>query len=178
MELTIRPMTREDWGEVVEIYYQGILSNMATYEYECPTYDVWDKAHLEDCRLVAESDFQVVAWAALLPYSNRSCFSGVAELSIYVDSNHKRKGVGEKLLTALVQQAEAKGFWSLQAVIFEENVPSLKLHEKCGFRRIGTRERLAKDRFGQWRTVVLMEYRKQSDKAGGCDCEMMRGQDC
>lgn len=170
MDIVIRPMTEEDWSEVVEIYFQGMQSNLATYEYECPDYQTWDRAHLKECRLVAELDYQVVAWAALLPYSPRKCFSGVAELSIYVDNDCKRQGIGEKLLNELVAQAEAKGFWSLQSVIFEENIPSIKLHEKCGFRRIGTRERLARDRYGQWRTVVLMEHRKQSDKNQTCDC--------
>lgn len=175
MEIDIRPMTREDWGEVVEIYFQGIQSNMATYEYECPTYEVWDATHLPDCRLVAEYDCEVIGWAALQPFSHRKCFSGVAELSVYVDADYRQKGVGEKLLQALAQDAMAKGFWSLQAVIFEENLPSIRLHEKCGFRRVGTRERLAKDRFGLWRSVVIMELRKQSDKNQTCDCDMMKG---
>jgi len=174
MDITIRPMTAEDWSEVVEIYSQGMQTNMATYEYVCPSYEVWDKAHLDVCRFVAEYDDQVIGWTALLPYSPRQCFHGVAELSVYVDSDYKRQGVGEKLIRELITQTQAQGFWSLQSVIFEENIPSIKLHEKCGFRKIGYRERLARDRYGQWRTAVLMEYRKQSDKNAGCDCEMMR----
>lgn len=174
MDITIRPMTAEDWGEVVEIYFQGIQTNMATFEFQCPAYEDWDRAHLPVCRLVAEKDWQVIAWAALIPYSPRECYRGVAELSIYVDADSRRSGVGEALLKGLISEAEKNGFWSLQSTILEENVPSIKLHEKCGFKRVGVRERLAKDRFGQWRNVVLMEYRKQSDKNIGCDCEMIR----
>lgn len=175
MSILIRPMKKDDWGEVLEIYFQGIQSNMATFELSCPSYEDWDKKHLPACRLVAEADYEVVGWAALLPFSARECYRGVAELSVYVDSDHKRQGVGEALLEALIAESEKEGFWSLQSVIFQENVPSIKLHEKCGFRTLGYRERLAKDRFGAWRSVVLMERRIQTDIAGGCDCDLAKG---
>ncbi len=175
MDITIRPMVSDDWAEVVEIYYQGIQTNMATYETACPSYDVWDKRHLPSCRLIAEVDYDVAGWAALLPFSGRDCYSGVAEVSIYIDANYRNSGVGEALLTALLDETAKMGFWSIQSVIFQENLPSLKLHEKCGFRKIGYRERLGKDRFGVWRNVVLMEHRIQTDIAGGCDCELVKG---
>lgn len=174
MEVKIRPMETDDWSEIVEIYTQGIQSNMATFEYTCPTYEEWDRKHLSCCRLVAEVDFEVVGWAALLPFSDRECYNGVAELSIYIDNSYKRKGIGEKLLNALIKEAVAAGYWSIQSGIFEENLASLALHEKCGFRKIGYRERLGKDRFAVWRSVVLMEYRIQTDIAGGCDCDLMK----
>ena len=175
MDIAIRPMQLDDWSDVIEIYYQGIQSNMATYETSCPSYEDWDAAHLPVCRLVAEIDCDVVGWAALLPFSSRECFKGVAELSVYIDTNHKQKGVGEALVSAMIDESTKQGIWSLQSVIFEENIPSLKLHEKCGFRTIGHMERLGKDRFAMWRNVVLMEHRIQTDKAGGCDCDMVKG---
>ena len=174
MVYEIRSMDKSDWGEVVEIFFQGIQTNMATFEYTCPTYETWDAAHLPFGRLVAELDSEVIAWAALKPYSARECYKGVAELSIYVDNDHKRRGVGEALLKALVDEAVKMGIWTVQSSIFQENVASIKLHEKCGFRNVGYRERLGKDRFGVWRSVILMEYRIQTDKAGGCDCDMIK----
>lgn len=174
MDIKIRPIDEDDWPEIVEIFFQGIQSNMATFEYTCPSYEEWDKAHLPFCRLVAEIDREVIAWAALTPFSSRECFKGVAELSIYVDNDHKRKGVGAALLKALVDEAVKMGIWSLQANIFEENLASIALHEKCGFRKVGYCERLGKDRFGVWRSVVIMEYRIQTDKAGGCDCDLVK----
>lgn len=174
MDYIIRPMKKEDWGEVVEIYFQGIQTNMATFETACPSYDIWDKDHLPVCRFVAEVDCEVVGFTALLPFSNRECYKGVAEVSIYIDSNHKGMGLGEALMNATLECSEKEGFWSIQSVVFEENLPSIKLHEKCGFRKLGYRERLGKDRFGVWRSCVLLEHRIQTDKAGGCDCDMVK----
>ncbi len=178
MDIKIRPMEQDDWGEVIEIYFQGIQTNMATFETSCPSYELWDAAHLASCRLVAEVDYSVVGWAALLPYSPRECYAGVAELSIYIDADHRQSNVGETLLTALIVESEKCGFWSLQSAIFEENLASIRLHEKCGFRKVGYRERLGKDRFGMWRNVVIMEHRIQTDIAGGCDCDMAKGGSC
>lgn len=181
MDFAIRPMAPDDWSEVVEIYIQGMETNMATLDYTCPTYERWDKLYLPCCRLVAERDGEVIGWTALRPYSYRECYSGVAELSVYVDNNNKGKGVGTALLTALEDCAVKAGYWSLQSNILQENTASLAVHEKCGFRKVGYRERLGKDRFGVWRSVVLMEYRIQTDKAGGCDCAYVKkaaGESC
>lgn len=174
MDIITRPMESEDWPEAVEIFAQGLQTNMATFEITCPTFEQWDSDFFPCCRLVAEKDYEVIAWAAIKPFSSRECFSGVAELSIYVDNAHKSNGVGKTLLEALTNEAVKNGFWSLQSSIFEENTASIAMHEKCGFRKIGYRERLGKDRFAVWRNVVLMEYRIQTDIAGGCDCDLMK----
>lgn len=174
MEYKIRPMEKDDWGEVVEIYYQGMQSNISTFNTSCPSYEEWDKAHIRQCRLVADSDGEVVGWAALMPVSSRECFKGVAELSIYIDINHCRRGLGEKLMRAILEESEKCGYWTIMSVIIQENTASIRLHEKCGFRTVGYRERIAKDRFGMWRNTVIMDHRITSDIAGGCDCEMVR----
>ena len=174
MDIITRPMETDDWPEMVEIFAQGIQTNMSTFEITCPSYEKWDSDFLSCCRLVAEEDCEIVAWAAIKPFSSRECYSGVAELSIYVENGHRDNGVGKALLTALVDEAVKSGFWSLQSRIFEENTRSIAVHEKCGFRKIGYFERPAKDRFSVWRNVVLMEYRIQSDIAGGCDCDLVK----
>ncbi len=181
MSHVIRPMERDDWSQVIEIFYQGIQTNNSTFRSECPSYAEWDAGHTKDCRLVIEDDFDVVGWAALTPVSARECYKGVAEVSIYLDSDHIGKGFGTELLAALLVDSEKAGYWTIESHIFETNIASVKLHQKCGFRTVGVRERIGKDRFGVWRSVVLMEHRIQSDKDGGCDCAMikaMHGQKC
>jgi len=174
MEYTIRPMKTDDWSQVVEIYYQGIQTNNATFNTSCPSYDEWDKTHVKDCRLIADYDGEVAGWAAISSISSRECYKGVAEVSIYVDVNHSGKGVGEMLMKNLLEESENNGFWTIQSSIMQNNSASIRLHEKCGFRTVGFRERIAKDRFGLWRNTVIMEHRITKDIAGGCDCEMVK----
>ena len=57
-----------------------------------------------------------------------------------------------------VPESEGAGLWTLQAGIFPENVASVTLHEKCGFRVVGRRERLGQ-LHGVWRDVLLLERR-------------------
>jgi phosphinothricin acetyltransferase len=110
--------------------------------------------------LVATLAGQIAGWAALRPVSNRAVYAGVAEVSIYVAPDHQGRGVGTQLLTALVEASEQAGFWTLQAGIFPENVASIALHRKCGFRIVGRREKLGQ-MDGVWRDVVLMERRSK-----------------
>ena len=174
MEYTIREMRKSDWSDVLEIYYQGIQTNMATFETQCPSYEEWDRVHGQVCRYVIETDGDVVGWAALSPVSQRQVYRGVAELSIYINVDNRGKGLGKALLEHLTSQSELYNFWTLESLIMEENLASIALHQSCGFRKVGYRERMGKDRFGSWRNIVLMEHRIQSDKAGGCDCDLVK----
>jgi len=100
----------------------------------------------------------VLGWAALAPYSERSCYRGVAEDSIYIARSARGRGVGRALLERLCQEADAAQIWTLQAGILAANEASIALHTACGFRLVGVREKLARKR-GSWSDVVLMERR-------------------
>jgi L-amino acid N-acyltransferase YncA len=155
--LTVRPLLLEDWPAVRAIFAEGIASGHATFETEPPEWDAWDRAHT--LRLVADADGDVVGWAALSPVSHRPAYRGVAEDSVYVASAARGRGVGRILLQELVARADADGTWTVQAAIFPENEASIALHERCGFRVVGIRDRLGCLR-GAWRDVVLMERRR------------------
>jgi L-amino acid N-acyltransferase YncA len=154
------PMQPEHANVVLEIYQHGIDSGMATFETEVPTWEKFDLKYLQHPRIVAVSDDQLVGWAALSPVSTRECYSGVAEVSVYVHQQHQRKGIGRMLLLQLISESEQNGIWSLLSVIHEENRASIHLHEQCGFRYIGDRERIAQLN-GVWRTTVMLEKRSQ-----------------
>lgn len=157
--ILIRSMTEEDWPDVSEIYRQGIATGKATFQYEIPSYGKWDSAHISECRFSAVENDQVLGWVSLSKVSSRPVYSGVAELSIYIAAGARGKGLGEQLLKHLIQESEKAGFWLLQSGIMEDNEPSIRLHEKCGFRRVGFRERIGRDINGKWRSTVLMERR-------------------
>lgn len=158
-DVTIRSMTAADKDRVMAIYKQGIDRGDATFRIDCPSWEEWDSEHRKDCRYVAESDGRVVGFTAVSPVSQRPWYRGVAEVTVYVDEACQSRGVGTALLTRLMEEAPKKGIWTLFSSIYSFNEKSLRLHEKCGFRTIGYRERLARDRFGNWADTVHMEYR-------------------
>jgi phosphinothricin acetyltransferase len=158
---TIRPLTAADWPEVRTIYEEGIATGDATFETAAPSWEDWDSKHLPSCRLVLEYGDRIQGWAALWPASDRCVYGGVAEVSVYVRADSQGRGFGSRLLEELVSASEREGFWTLQAGIFPENRSSLRIHEKCGFRVLGVRERLGKMN-DTWRDVLLMERRSRT----------------
>ena len=156
--VAIRRMGPGDWPHVASIYAAGIAMGNATFETDVPAWKDWDAAHLPGHRFVAVEDGRVVGWVALTAYSDRCCYAGVADLSVFVDPAAQGRGVGRALLEHLIADAEAAGIWTLQAGVFPENEASLALHRRCGFRVVGTRERIG-ELDGAWRDVVLLERR-------------------
>jgi len=152
-------MTADDWPAVRAIYQAGIATGHATFETTAPDWAAWDDSHLPEHRLVAELDGAVVGWVALSPVSDRCVYAGVAEHSVYVDADHRGHGIGTVLLLALIESAEAAGFWTIQTGIFPENTASVTLHQRCGFRIVGRRERIGQID-GVWRDSLLLEHRR------------------
>jgi phosphinothricin acetyltransferase len=157
--LVVEPMTPDDGPAVLDIYGQGIASGISTFETVTPDWHHWHASHRRDCRLVARLDGRVVGWAALGRYSTRAVYAGVAWESVYVDAAARGCGVGSALLAAVIPASEAAGVWTLIAGVQAENIASLALHERAGFRRIGVQERIGRDATGVWRDVVLLERR-------------------
>ncbi len=157
--MEIRDLRSLDWPEVAAIYEDGIRTGNATFETGVPSWADWDAAHT-DMRLVAQLDGRTAGWAALSATSDRCCYSGVAEDSVYVASWAQGRGIGRGLLDELIARSEAAGIWTLQAGIFPENKASLRLHLGCGFRLIGARERIG-ELNGVWRDVLLLERRSE-----------------
>jgi phosphinothricin acetyltransferase len=163
-EIRVVEMTPDDWPMVRAIYEAGIATGDATFQTEAPTWEAWDRSHLPTCRLVARNGSgEVSGWAALSAVSARPVYSGVVEVSVYVASDMRGRGVGRALLEALITASEGDDRWTLQAGIFPENEASLVLHRSCGFRVVGRRERLGQ-LDGIWRDVMLLERR--SGKVG------------
>ena len=158
--LRIAPMLSEYAGQVLAIYQAGIDEGDATFETAAPTWETFDAEKLPEHRLVALDDTggRVLGWVAVARASNRPGYAGVVEHSVYVHPGARGQGVGLALLTALIASTEAAGIWTLRSGIFPENVASLALHQRAGFRIVGTRDRPGRLR-GRWRNVVLVERR-------------------
>ena len=155
----VTPMTAEHAEAVLAIYQSGLDTGNASFETTAPDWARWDAAHLPDHRFVAvDEDGAVLGWIAGTPVSSRSVYAGVLEHSIYVHPEHHGRGLGKLLLDTYITATENAGVWTLQSGIFPENLGSLALHERAGFRVVGRRERIGRQH-GNWRDVVLIERR-------------------
>jgi L-amino acid N-acyltransferase YncA len=151
-------MRASDWAQVRAIYLEGIRSGHSTFETDAPPWETWDEGHLQIARLVMRDGETIHGWAALSPVSKRDVYRGVAEVTVYVSESMQGQGIGRALLDGLIGESEQNGIWTLQASIFPENVASVQLHLRCGFREVGRRERIAMLN-GVWRDTLLFERR-------------------
>lgn len=157
----IREMRQDDWADMMRIYQQSLDKGNVSFETSCPSYADWDNAHIRQCRFVYVRNGTIAGYTMIAPTSRRRAYRGVVELSIFVDEACHRQGIGTQLLLKLCEETEKCGYWTLYAAIFAVNRASIELHRKCGFREIGYREKIAKDRFGIWQDTVLMERRNR-----------------
>lgn len=159
-ELTIRRAMLADAAAIAGIYNEGIAERIATFETEprSPEQIAAQLAEKGDRfpTIVAEQQGRILAFASAGPYRSRPCYAGVAEHSVYVDPAARGRGAGRAALAALIDTYQALGFWKLLSRIFPENVASLALHERCGFRTVGVYRRHAR-LDGEWRDCVIVE---------------------
>lgn len=154
----LRPMYPADADAVLAVYQAGLDSGQASFETAAPDWAGFDAARLPGHRWVATDGDDLLGWVAVSPVSARPVYAGVVEHSVYVAAAARGRGVGRALLQQLIASTEAAGIWTIQSGVFPENAASLVLHERLGFRTIGTRERIGRHH-GRWRDVVLLERR-------------------
>lgn len=160
MTLSTRLATTADAAAIAAIYNEGIADRIATFETEPRTAEQLASQIAEKGdrfpTVVVEREGQVVAWAGAGAYRTRPAYAGVAEHSVYVARAARGSGAGRAALDALCRAYAERGFWKIVSRIFPENVASLALHKRCGFRVVGVYERHGKLE-GQWRDCVIVE---------------------
>ena len=161
MEIVVRPLVKTDWEAISRINAEGIATGIATFETRVPNWELWNDKYIKPCRIVAEINGVVAGFAVLSQVSKREVYQGVAEVSVYVSEQYRGNHIGETLLKQLIKESEQYGFWTLQAAIFSENIASIRLHEKCGFRVVGVREKIG-ILHGKWHDNYLLERRSNS----------------
>jgi L-amino acid N-acyltransferase YncA/DNA-binding transcriptional ArsR family regulator len=159
-DVAVRATEDADLDVVLDIYGQGIATRNATFETEVPPAEALRRKWLPGHAWVAEVDGRVVGWTAISPVSERACYSGVGETTVYVAEDARGRGVGKALLYRQVTEADAAGLWTLQTSIFPENRASLALHHSAGYQTLAVRSRIAR-LDGVWRDTVLLERRSQ-----------------
>ena len=151
-------MNVHDGPRILEIYKMGLDTKNATFETEIPAWCDWDLKHHTHSRFVYVDKNTILGWAALTPVSSRKVYEGVVEVSVYIDTNFLRKGIGSKLMEKVILSSEEQGIWTLFSSVFSENTATIELHKKYGFRVVGTRERIAQLE-NKWRDTTILERR-------------------
>ncbi len=155
--MATRLATSADAPAIARIYNEGIEDRVATFETRLRTaaeVEAWfDGVHP---LVVVEREGQVVGFADTSSYRARDCYSGVAEFNVYVARAHRWRGAGREVMTALIAETEAAGFWKLVSRVFVENAASRTLLARVGFREVGVYRRHAR-LDGAWRDVVIVE---------------------
>lgn len=159
-ECTIRPATEADASAILDIYNEQVLNSTATFDLEPRTMETqreWLK-QFDDryVLLVAEDGGQVVAWGCLHPFGAKPGYRFTTEDSVYVRVDRRGKGLGARMLAALVEAGQAAGFRTIIARITGDNPGSVTLHERFGFEVVGV-EREVGHKFGRWLDVVEMQ---------------------
>jgi phosphinothricin acetyltransferase len=165
--LKTRAATRADAAAIAAIYNEGIADRIATFETE-PRSAEQIAEWFSGRRLVIvgeTEDAGLVAFAASFPYSDRSCYSGIGEFSVYVRRDYRGRGAGRAVLTALMEAAGAAGLHKLTSRVFPENVASRALLKGLGFEEIGIHRRHGK-LDGHWRDCVIVERLLDTGRAG------------
>ncbi|HEV2492912.1 MAG TPA: arsinothricin resistance N-acetyltransferase ArsN1 family A [Terriglobia bacterium] len=159
--IKLRAARVEDAKEIARIYNQGVQDRAATFENAFVTPEeryLWLVARPEKYPvLVAEVKHTMMGWASLAPYSPRACYSGIAELSIYIDRSLRGHGVGQELMKAMQQAAREKGYYKLIGRVMAANEPGRKLCQVTGWKEVGIHEKHGK-LGGEWHDLVLVEY--------------------
>ena len=160
--MEIRHARRADLPTIVAIYNAAIPSYQATADtapVSIAAREDWFAAHDPTTHplWVAESEDGIVGWVSLSAFHTRPAYRPTAEISIYVDPQHRRSGVGRTLVARAVGDASSLGISSIVAVVFAHNAPSIGLFEGLGFRRWGHLPGVAHMPDGR-RDVLILGY--------------------
>lgn len=158
--LSIRPATANDILRITDIYNDAILNTTATFDTETKTVEErmqWLLHHDEKHPvIVAEIESHVIGFASLSKWSDRCAYDGTAEVSVYIDKNHRGKGVGKRMVEVIALEGERAGLTNLISRITEGNLSSIHIHEQLGFEHIGVMKKAGK-KFDRFLDVHLMQ---------------------
>lgn len=148
----------DDADAIAGIYNEGIADRLGTFETRERTPD--DVRRWFDGRhpivVVEDGRGAIVAFASTGEYRPRDVYAGIAEFSVYVRREVRRRGAGRLAMEALIGAARDGGFWKLVSRVFVENAASRALLAAHGFREVGTYQKHAR-LDGRWRDTVIVE---------------------
>ncbi len=161
MEIKIRKAETNDLERINEIYNYYVLESTCTYQTEPEPIESrkkWFNNHNERHPvIVVENNGRILGWGAISRFKERKAYENTGEVSIYIDHEWLHRGLGQIILSWLIEQAGKVGLHTLMAVISADQIPSIKLHEKYGFKTVAHLKEVGY-KFGAWLDVVYMQY--------------------
>jgi L-amino acid N-acyltransferase len=159
-EFIIRNATEHDAASIAAIYNQAILETTATFDTEPKTVDnriQWLKQHGQRYPvLVAEQQHEVIGFASLTRWSDRTAYDYTAEVSIYLNPNFHNAGMGKQLMKAIIEAGKEAGLHTVISRITQGNNKSIHLHKLYGFTEVGVLKEVGQ-KFNQWLDVTMMQ---------------------
>ncbi|MCK4995303.1 MAG: N-acetyltransferase [Thermoplasmatales archaeon] len=166
--VNIRLATINDVESITNIYNEAILKTVATFDTETKTIKQqrkWFEDHTaKNPVLVAEENGVIFGFASLSKYSNRCAYSDTAEISLYIIEEFQEKGIGKKLMKAIIDEGEKSGLHAVIARITDGNEKSIHLHKSVGFEHIGTMKEVGL-KFDKRLDVALMQKVYKNSKS-------------
>ncbi len=160
MPVEIRKAVYTDVPAITGIYNEAILTTTATFDKEPKTTTSqrkWFKAHgPKNPIVVAVEGGKVVGWASLSAYSDRCAYADTAEISVYVKESFRNRGLGKKLMQAVLDAGKKAGLHTVISRIASGNNVSIDLHHQFGFTDIGVMKEVG-SKFGQLLDVYLLQ---------------------
>lgn len=148
-EIKYRDANVSDANRIVEIYNTTISSRMVTADTEMVSVESrqkWFDDHNPSKRplwVIEDDSNKVVGWISFQSFYGRPAYDTTAEISIYLDTDQRGKGLGKQILKYCLDNAPNFGIKTLLGFIFSHNEPSLKLFRHFGFEDWGTLPNIA-----------------------------------
>ncbi len=163
MKPFVRPAVESDLDRINDIYNEYIVDSHVSFDLEAWTIEDrqrwWHRyADGRFPALVAEIDGEVVGVTYAGPYKDKAGYAGSVETTVALDSQHHGQGIGRLLLTALLESLAASGVHRAYAFVALPNEPSVALHERLGYRRVGVLDEVGY-KMGEYRSTMLLEKR-------------------
>lgn len=158
--IIIRDVTLKDAEKLVEIYAPYVLNTAITFEYEVPSVEEFTKRIKTICDsypyLIAEVDDEVVGYAYASAFHPRAAYQWCAEVSIYLNNEIQKQGIGRKLYEAIEERLKQQNVKNINACIAYPNEGSIAFHERMGFKTVGHFHKCGY-KLNQWWDMIWME---------------------
>ncbi len=162
MSTTIRMATETDVPGMLDVLNDAIASSPYVFfsrprSLEEQTTWYWSR-YPQYPVVVAEESGMVAGWGSLSPWAHHDGYDKTVEISFFVHADHRGQGTGTRILETLLAEGALQGFVVYLSRIVVENAPSVLLHERLGFERVGVMKQVG-HKFGQWWDVAIYQKR-------------------